>query len=80
MLIENILTHVSNGGQCGPRVELWTYVFFNLKGLQQTLVRFDICTGDEFEAFVMGFNKASPRFTINDVHWGKEAADAKIKG
>jgi hypothetical protein len=80
MLNENIMAHVSSSDQSGPRVQLWTYVFFNLKGLQHKLVGLDICTWKEFEEFMMGFNQSNPRFTINDVHWGKEAADAKVKG
>lgn len=51
-----------------------------MKGLQQTLVSSQVCNQDAFEAFVAGFNQANPRFTINDVHAGKEAADVKIKG
>jgi hypothetical protein len=44
------------------------------------LVRAGICGADEFEAFVTGFNQANLRFTIIDVHSGKEAADVKIRG
>jgi hypothetical protein len=80
MLNENIMAHVVKGDKSGSRVQVWTHIFFNLKGLQQTLVGCDVCTCNEFDAFMMGFNQANPRFTINDVHSGKEAADAKIKG
>ena len=79
-LNENILAHVGKEEQNGPRVQVWVYFFFNLKGLQQTLVGCNACTSDEFEAFITGFNHANSRFTINDVHSGKEAADSKIKG
>ena len=80
MLNESIMGHIDREDRSGRRVQVWTYVFFNLKGLQQTLVGCDVCTLQEFEAFMMGFNQANPRFTINDVYSGKEAADAKIKG
>ncbi|KAF8579325.1 hypothetical protein K439DRAFT_1416318 [Ramaria rubella] len=79
MLNESIACHNSKGDKNSPRIEIWTYVFCNLQGLQHTLVGSDICTCEEFEAFMMGFNQANPRFTINDVHAGKEAADAKVK-
>jgi hypothetical protein len=55
-------------------------MFFNLRGLQQTLVGSEICTMDEFEEFMIGLNQANSRFTISDVHSGKEAANSKIKG
>lgn len=79
-LNEKILAHVGKEEQNGHRVQVWTYFFCNLKGLQQTLVGCSACTADEFDAFMTGFNHANSRFTINDVHSGKEAADSKIKG
>jgi len=80
LLNESITTYVRERDENGARAQLWVYVFFNMKGLVQTLVAHDICTANEFEAFITGFNQANPRFTINDVHSGKEAADVKIKG
>ncbi|KAF8511209.1 hypothetical protein JB92DRAFT_2935975 [Gautieria morchelliformis] len=78
-LNEKILARVGEEEQNRPRVQVWTYFFCNLKGLQQTLVGHDVCTSGEYEAFMTGFNQANSRFTINDVHSGKEAADSKIK-
>jgi hypothetical protein len=49
-------------------------------GLLDTLTGHDICTREQFEAFLVGFSQASPRFLLVDVGYGKEAADAKIKG
>ncbi|KAF8529289.1 hypothetical protein BU17DRAFT_36954, partial [Hysterangium stoloniferum] len=79
ILNENILSHVKKGDKKNSQVQVWTYMFFNLRGLQQTLVGSCVCTADEFESFLAGFNQANSRFTISDVHSGKEAADSKIK-
>ena len=80
LLTDRILDYQRRQGQNGGRIQLWVYVFLNMKGLRQTLVASHVCNQDAFEAFVAGFNQANPRFTINDVHAGKEAADVKIKG
>ncbi|KAH7915789.1 hypothetical protein BJ138DRAFT_1132371 [Hygrophoropsis aurantiaca] len=61
------------------RGQVWLTVYCNKNGLQETLVNNKICSAEEFEAFVIGFNQASPLFSIVDVGGGKEAADAKIK-
>jgi len=62
------------------RGQVWLTVYCNKTGLMDTLVNNGICTTAEFETFVLGFNSASPLFSIVDVGVGKEAADAKIKG
>ncbi|KAI0322712.1 hypothetical protein OF83DRAFT_1092562 [Amylostereum chailletii] len=54
-------------------------IFCNKGGLKDTLLHNDICTGEQFEDFLHGFNQASPLFSIVDVGAGKEAADSKIK-
>ncbi|KAF8527667.1 hypothetical protein JB92DRAFT_878273 [Gautieria morchelliformis] len=79
LLTDRILGYQQRQDQSGGRFQLWVYIFLNMKGLQQTLVASNVCNQDAFEAFVTGFNQANPRFTINDVHAGKEAADVKIK-
>ncbi|GJJ07736.1 hypothetical protein Clacol_001941 [Clathrus columnatus] len=94
MLNESIINHinVSSSQPSSPKsdrsrsatptpgqVQVWTYMFFNLKGLKQAVVGANICTVEEFEGFMIGFNQANPRLVINDVHSGKEAADAKVK-
>lgn len=94
MLNESIINHV-NGSTTQPgtpnsekprsgspslgQVQVWTYMFFNMKGLKQAVVGANICSVDEFEGFMAAFNQANPRLLVNDVHSGKEAADAKIK-
>ncbi len=62
------------------RGQLWLTIYCNKSGLVDTLTSNSICTAEEFEAFVLGFNQASPLFSIVDVGNGKEAADSKIKG
>jgi hypothetical protein len=79
-LHESITAHVGYENQNAPRAQVWVYFFCNLNGLEQTLVGSNACTVDEYEAFMTGFDEASPRFTINDVHSGRDAADSKIKG
>ncbi|KAG9028768.1 hypothetical protein FRB95_006095 [Tulasnella sp. JGI-2019a] len=61
-----------------PR-EIKTMVFINVEGLGKTLERNSVCTTKEFGQFIVGFNQASPLFTIVDVGYGKEAADTKLK-
>jgi hypothetical protein len=62
------------------RAQIWVSVYCNKSGLQETFTSRQLCTVDQFEAFVMGFNQASPLFSLTDVGNGKEAADTKIKG
>lgn len=66
--------------QSRGRLTLWLSVYFNKKGLQETLIAHNVCSLEQFEAFLTGFSQASPRFSLVDVGPGKEAADAKIKG
>lgn len=61
------------------RGQVWLTVYCNKTGLMDALVNNGICSTAEFEGFVLGFNSASPLFSIVDVGGGKEAADAKIK-
>ncbi|RPD82575.1 hypothetical protein L226DRAFT_549286 [Lentinus tigrinus ALCF2SS1-7] len=61
------------------RGQLWLTIYCNKNGLLDTLTNNSVCTTEEFEAFVLGFNQASPLFSIVDVGNGKEAADSKIK-
>ncbi|EJD00942.1 uncharacterized protein FOMMEDRAFT_110379 [Fomitiporia mediterranea MF3/22] len=69
----------AQGYEGQPRFTFWLSIYFNRKGLQETLVRNNVCTVDQFDAFLVGFSQASPRFNLIDVGYGKEAADAKIK-
>lgn len=62
------------------RLSFWITVYFNKTGLAQTLIAHDICTQEQFEAFLVGFSQASPRFLIIDAGYGEEAASIKIRG
>ena len=62
------------------RLSFWVSIYFNKSGLIDTLAGHNICTLEQFEAFLTGFSQASPRFLTIDVGHGKEAADAKIRG
>lgn len=62
------------------RAQLWLTVYCNKRGLAETLVSSGVCSAEQFEDFVLGFNQAAPLFSFVDVGGGKEAADAKIKG
>ncbi|KZT74652.1 hypothetical protein DAEQUDRAFT_659485 [Daedalea quercina L-15889] len=61
------------------RGQLWLTIYFNKTGLLETLTQNNVCDAEQFEAFLMGFNQASPLFSMVDVGSGKEAADSKIK-
>lgn len=60
--------------------QVWLTVYFNKSGLLDVMTSQKICTLERFEAFLLGFNQASPLFSIVDVGGGKEAADVKVKG
>ena len=62
------------------RTQLWLTVYCNKRGLSETLVNAGVCSSEQFDEFVQGFNQASPLFSFVDVGAGKEAADSKIKG
>ncbi|KAH7887873.1 hypothetical protein F5I97DRAFT_1863705 [Phlebopus sp. FC_14] len=78
MLTEKIHQHLSfeHGYE---QYQLWVYLFYNKRGLLETLNRVGLATVKQFEEFTMGFNQAAERFAMVDVGGSKEAADAKIK-
>jgi hypothetical protein len=55
-------------------------IYFNKTHLVDALVGHEVCTQEQFEAFLVGFSQASPRFLTIDAGYGKEATDAKIRG
>ncbi|KAI5116544.1 hypothetical protein M0805_004327 [Coniferiporia weirii] len=77
--IADYLQGIIQGQYVQGRFTFWLSIYFNRRGLQDTLVKSNVCTLDQFEAFLVGFSQASPRFLLVDVGHGKEAADAKIK-
>jgi hypothetical protein len=72
------MTEIDSG--LSGRAQVWVTVFCNKSGLLDTLVGRGVCTAEDFDTFVRAFNQASPWFSIVDVGYGKEAADAKIRG
>ena len=60
--------------------QIWLTVYCNLSGLRDAFVNHQHCTFEQYDAFVEGFNKAAPLFSIVDVGSSKEAADTKLKG
>ncbi|THH34087.1 hypothetical protein EUX98_g70 [Antrodiella citrinella] len=78
LLTKGLTDHVSDVDSSG-RGQVWLTVYCNKTGLVETLVGNGLCTTEQFEAFVTGFNQASPLFTFVDVGSGKERADEKIK-
>ncbi|PCH33612.1 hypothetical protein WOLCODRAFT_61159 [Wolfiporia cocos MD-104 SS10] len=61
------------------RGQIWLTIYCNKTGLLEVLTQNNVCTAEQFEAFVLGFNQSSPLFSIVDVGNGKEAADTKLK-
>ncbi|EIM92450.1 uncharacterized protein STEHIDRAFT_151774 [Stereum hirsutum FP-91666 SS1] len=74
LLTQGITEHADDS-----RSQLWVTVYCNKAGLMETLVKNRVCSSEQFEGFLHGFNLASPLFSIIDVGNGKEAADTKIK-
>lgn len=60
--------------------QIWLSIYCNLNGLRDTFITNHHCTADQYDAFIEGFNKAAPLFSIVDVGSSKEAADTKLKG
>jgi hypothetical protein len=60
--------------------QIWLTIYCNLNGLRDTFINHHHCSMEQYNAFVEGFNKASPLFSIVDVGSSKEAADTKLKG
>lgn len=74
---------VSSRGSRSQRIispQILCTVYVNRMGLSNTLVSSKICTAQKLSDFIIGFNQASPLFTVVDVGEGKEAADTKLRG
>ncbi|KAG9075828.1 hypothetical protein FRC06_009864 [Ceratobasidium sp. 370] len=72
-LRQHIITHY------GSSQDLLVNVFFNREGLSKTIKAHLGVLPETFNAFILGFNTASPLMSMLDVGTGKEAADAKIR-
>ena len=70
--------------KCGDRadeIEFTAKVFANVTGLGRAMIR-DGCLDDlqDLRDFTLGFTQAKASFDFIDVGYGKERADAKIRG
>lgn len=59
-------------------LSFWITIYYNRLGLIGVLERHKLCTPEQFEAFVMGFSQTSPRFSLVDVGYSKDATFSKI--
>ena len=59
--------------------DILVHVFFNREGLGKTVKSYLNVQPATFNAFISGFNTASPLMSMLDVGAGKEAADSKIR-
>lgn len=59
-------------------LSFWITVYYNKLGLINVLERHKLCSPEQFEAFVMGFSQTSPRFSLVDVGYGRDATFTKI--
>ncbi|KAL4081758.1 hypothetical protein V8B97DRAFT_1863048 [Scleroderma yunnanense] len=59
-------------------LSFWITIYYNRLGLTSVLERHKLCTPEQFEAFVMGFSQTSPRFSLVDVGYSKDATFSKI--
>jgi hypothetical protein len=61
--------------------QIWLTIYCNLNGLRDAFLNYhQQCTVEQYDAFIEGFNKAAPLFSIVDVGSSKEGADTKLKG
>jgi hypothetical protein len=72
LLISAIGAHLADGA----RYQLWIYCFMNKRGLAGALGVADAM----LDEFVAGFNQADSRAFLVDIGYGKEVADARIRG
>ncbi|RDB22628.1 hypothetical protein Hypma_010354 [Hypsizygus marmoreus] len=61
------------------RLSFWVTIYYNKMELGAILQAHNLCTPEQFEGFLAGFSQASPRFSLVDVGYNKDAADSKIK-
>jgi hypothetical protein len=61
--------------------EVMVNVYANKKGLAKTLTEAGYLSGEaELESFFRQFNQSQPLFHFIDCGYGKESADAKLRG
>ena len=62
------------------RLSFWVTIYLNKRAILTTLHNERIATPEQFEAFLIGFGQASPRFVVMDAGPGRESTEAKVKG
>ena len=62
------------------RLSFWITIYYSKRSLLDLLLDNDLCTAEQFEAFLSGFNETSPRFSMVDVGFSKGATVAKVMG
>ncbi|KAJ7086743.1 hypothetical protein C8R44DRAFT_820940 [Mycena epipterygia] len=79
-LTQTIATHLSTEDLLiFGRISFWITVYFNRAHLLDTLVVNNICSVQQFDAFLGGFSQCSPRFSLVDVGYGLDGTDMKIR-
>jgi len=79
-LTQAIAEHLSKEEtQVYGRLSFWITIYLTKTELAEDLSANNICSQEQFQAFLAGFSEASPRFSTVDVGYSKEAVEAKIK-
>ena len=80
-LTKSIAEYLANEDlQVLGRLSFWITIYYNKRNLLDLLLDNDLCTAEQFEAFLSGFSETSPRFTMVDVGFSKGATVAKVIG
>ncbi|TCD66944.1 hypothetical protein EIP91_000722 [Steccherinum ochraceum] len=61
------------------RLSFWITLFINRQGLLAELLGGNSCTTEQFNAFLLGFSLASPRFLVVDVGPASDGVELKIR-
>lgn len=73
--------HIRKALPSGDNARLHVWAYLNKSGLAKTLGAYGKDEArNHLEDFMHGFNQAAERFVMIDIGYGKEMADAKIKG
>ncbi|KAJ7047511.1 hypothetical protein C8F04DRAFT_1059127 [Mycena alexandri] len=65
--------------QPSGRISFWITVYFNRGELLNRLIGNNICSAQQFDAFVAGFSQCSARFSLVDVGGYVDGTDMKIR-
>ncbi|KAF8803669.1 hypothetical protein BYT27DRAFT_7225624 [Phlegmacium glaucopus] len=79
-LTQAIAEHLSKEEtQVYGRLSFWITIYLTKNELAEDLSASNLCSPEQFQAFLAGFSEASPRFSTVDVGYSREAVEAKIK-